>query len=162
MNSRELKQLRTTLRFLTECKLDVPKDLLVALSDMLRQEESTRRQRHMDRMTEEQLERYDHRRLCSVMVTTSDGRIIRSRTNALTFRCVLEEVGLERLAMMGFIMGSKPIVFHDPSMAKKRKSGYVLSRPGYFVYKASSAREIAEVLTIIDETLHLDLQIQVV
>jgi len=162
MNAKKFKELKITQRFLSECGLDVPHELLVRLSEMILEEEKRRFDHRLERMSEEELVALDNKRLSTVKVKTPDGLLLRSKTNAQTFPLVLNYIGLERVAQLNLHIGQYPIVVVDPTQQKTKRARYQLIKPGYFVFKTSSSAQIVNALTKIDEALQLNLDIEVV
>ena len=162
MKRSKYKELCITYKYLTECELNVPDELLVSLSNLIKEEEELRKAKRLKSMSEEDFEFIDDKIKHSVRVTTKDGLIIKGKKNAQTFKLILDHIGLEILNNYNFKIGSHPIIYHDISLKRKRKTKYLFVRPGFFVYSTGSSSNIVKVLRQIDEALLLNLNIELI
>lgn len=160
MTTTKFKELKITQRFLLESGLDVPRDLLLQLSQMIADEDKRLREHRINRMSDEELAAWDSKSAHSVRVTTVEGLLIRGRSNMETFRYVLEHIGLDEVNTLQLKIGKRPVVIVNPK--RKRISGYIAIRPGYFVLKEKSSENIGRILREIDQRLRLNLDIEFV
>lgn len=156
------KELRVTHRFLSECDLAVPRELMVEISRLLQEEQQRRHQRKLNRATEEQLIRMHNKPMRILQIMMADGMLVRGATNAQTYLDALEEIGLDRLLEFDFRYGKHAVLIYDPTLKRRRIQGYWFLRPGYFVCRLKDSRAMAKVLDTIDRTLQLNMQIKLV
>lgn len=162
MQKYKFKELCIAHKFLTECDLPVPKELLIALSGLIRDEQERRRAKRIEKMSEEELALLDEKTKHSVRVTTEEGILIKAKKNHDTFLLALERIGLEMLAEYDFKIGRHPIIYFDKTLKKTRMAKYKFVKPGFFVYKTGSSANIIKVLREIDSTLQLNMDVELV
>lgn len=162
MDRKKYKELKITHRFLSECGLDVPHELLISLSKMILEEEKRRLHKRLENMSDEDLAAMESKARHTIRVTTSDGLLIKSKTNLLTFQNVLLHIGLERVFTLHPHVGKTPVLVKDETRKRKKLSGYKSLAPGYFVYKSLVAADILKILHETDEALQLDFDIELI
>lgn len=161
MKQPTIKDLRTTLNVLSTLNADVPPELLRELSRILRERESQRLKRRVNRMTEEQLISFESRRRTTLRVNMDDGRLIQLKNNELTFLEALKEVGRDRLRSYEIHVRRHPLFIIDEQQSRKRIPNYVLLCPGLFVYKKTTAAEKKHILEELDNSFRLNWDIEI-
>lgn len=157
-----LKELRTALSVLSKLDCHVPPTLLVHLSDRIREMESLRLKRRLNRMSEEELIRYDNRQRSTLRIVLADGRLLQHRTNDETFFLALQEIGQERLQGVEYLLHRHPFFLLDSTSLRRRIPNYTLLRPGLFYYARTTAAEKLGLLSYLDNLLQLGWDISVV
>lgn len=157
-----LTDLKTTYNVLCELDYPVPTDLLVHLAERIRATEARNAERKLARMTEEQLIRLSSKPKRRLKIYTADGRMIQKDTAEATFREAIRELDAEILAEMDLRIGRKQLILRDETLARKRISGYVFLRPGYFLIASSTSAAKYDVLRKIDAQLQLNWDIELV
>ena len=116
MSDQRLKDLKTTLRVLGKLDTEVPKEILIEISQKILSKEAAREERRMKRMSEEELVRHEKRTRRILRVNTFDGRILQEKTNEATFLLALQEAGMDQLeAIDHLILRHNPLFIHDSS-----------------------------------------------
>lgn len=156
-----LKDMRTTLRVLESLDMQVPNALLAEISQRIRREEQLRDSRRMNRMSEEDLISYDNRKKTSLRVNLPDGRLLHFRTNDQTFEAALREIGAERLSKVDLRVKTHPLLLFDATGKRCRITGYKFVAPGLFVYRKTTTQEKLSALQQIDETLQLNIDLEI-
>lgn len=162
MKQPNLKDLRTTLNVLSTLDVEVPQELLTCLSEKIRQKESSKLSRRMNRMTEEELIQFEARKRVTLRINLPDGRLIQRKTNELTFEAALMEMGYDLLASVDYPIRRKPFILHDATKQRKRIPNYKFVMPGIFIYRKSTAEDKKALLDYIDCTYRLDWDIDIV
>lgn len=168
-----LKDLRTTLRVLTTLDADVPEALLVELTDRIVEKECVQHVRLMNRMTEEQLIKYENRKRTTLRVTTSAGcaggtgpmgrgRMLQAKNNGATFMMALQEMGREQLTAADYRIRRNPLFIEDATGRSRRFKNYVPLLPGLYVYMKTTAAEKKRILEYYDELYGLNWEIELV
>lgn len=156
-----LKDLKTAHRVLTMLEYPVPSDLMLYLSSQITEIEDTKKQRRIERMSEEELIAMDERQPCHLRVTLRDGSFIQMRTNIQTFEQVIKEIDWNK-ANENLKIGSKNVFYFDPSEKQRRVKKYVFVKPGYFVLGGVSANRMKEILEKIDESMEMGWDIELI
>lgn len=157
MKRPSIKDYRTALHVL-EYMGGCPSDLMVSISERIRDMERTSRDRKLSRMTEEDIIEYEERQKNRLRISTFDGRLIQRKTNDETFLAALLEAGLDRVCALDIIINRQPLVLHDP--ARKLKKGYTKVADGYFVRRIRTQRDRLALLRHIDSSLQLNWDIE--
>lgn len=153
-----LKDLRTTYRVLSKLNYDVPKPLLVALADLIKDEEKLRKNHKIARMSEEDLIRYQASPRRRLRINLPDRRIIQEKTNEETFYTALREVDFSLLLSLDLLNQGHPIFVGFDSPRRQYKDHKQL-QPGQFVYRKIKSQDRMNLLRRIDESLHLNWEI---
>lgn len=161
MSSPTLRELRITLNVLATLEEEVPNTLLLALSERIKAKEKQKLTRKLNRMTEEELIRYQERPRRSLRVVLSDGRLIKGRTNDQTFLQVLKTVGFEQLCSIEMRIRRSPLLYIDSTRERVLHRGYVLLMPGVFVLRKTTSDEKRHVLETLDQQFQLGWEISV-
>lgn len=157
-----LKELRTTLNVLATLDIEVPNQILVELSDRIRQKEKEKLTRKINRMSEEELIRYGNRQRSTLRVLLPDGRLLQARTNDATFMLAIQEAGPERLRGIEMKIKRNPLFIIDETDERRRIKNYIFLIPGLFIYGKTSAAEKKKILTTISDRLLLEWEVSVI
>lgn len=162
MKQPNLKDLRTTLNVLSTLEVEVPQELLTCLSEKIRQKESSKLTRRMNRMTEEELIQFEARKRVTLRINLPDGRLIQRKTNDQTFEAALIEIGRDKLASIDYPIRRKPFIIYDATLQRKRIPNYKFVMPGIFILRKSTGEDKKALLDFLDCTYHLDWDIDIV
>lgn len=161
MSDQRLKDLKTTLRVLGKLDTEVPKEILIEISQKILSKEAAKEEQRMKRMSEEELVRHEKRTRRILRVNTFDGRILQEKTNESTFLLALQEAGMDQLeAIDHLILRHNPLFIHDSSGKRKRISNYRMLRPGLFIFKKTKTEEKVRILKQLDSQLQMNWDIQ--
>ena len=162
MRKPNIKELRTTLNVLATLDIEVPNDILVELSDRIRQKEKDKLSRKLNRMSEEELIRYGNRQKSTLRVLLPDGRLIQGRTNDVTFLLALKEADHIQLRGIEMKVRRNPVFLPDPTLERRRIKNYTLLSPGLFVFTKTTAAEKKKILSTVTDRLQLEWEISII
>lgn len=159
-----IKELKTALNVLTtyDIGVEVPDELLVALSEMVQHKEQQTLTRRLSRMSEEELIKFEGRRRQQLRILLPDGRLLQGKTNDATFVMALKEIGKERLCQTAISFRQHPLLMYDESETRQRMNNYYLLMPGVFLFAKTKSAEKKRALEKMDEKLELNWTISLV
>lgn len=157
-----LKDLRTTLNVLTSLDIDVSDEVLVEISDRIREREKQTQLRRINRMSEEDLIAYANRQRTKLRVTLPDGRLLLAKNNGATFLMALSEIGGDKLLAADYKIRRNPLVIQDPSARRRRFKHYVPLEEGIYIYLKTTAAEKKQILNYLDELYELQWEVEIV
>lgn len=149
-----LKELRTTYRILSHLDTQVPCDLLIFLSNQIKQLEDQKRTHRLAKMSEEELIRLQSAPRNKLRIELPDGRFIQEKTNQATFFSALLAAGPEQIAMANICHNRHPLIVQLP-LQRQVLIGHKRIAPGVFAYRNVPASARKKLLQQIDETLNL-------
>lgn len=169
-----LKELRTALNVLTTLDVKAPEALLVELTDRIFELERVQKVRRMNRMTEEEIIKYEGRQRTTLRVTVRDGlaaggRLLQAKNNGATFMLALLAMDVERAVAADYRIRRNPLFIKDNAagakdgqVRRRRIKNYVPLLPGLYVYMKTTAAEKKRTLEFFDELFGLNWEIDVV
>lgn len=156
-----LKDLKTAHRVLTVLDYPVANDLMLYLSSQITEKEKAKKQRRMERMSDEQLIAEDEKKHTRLRVTLKDGRFIQMKYNKDTFEQAIKEIDWSTTPY-DLTLGNKQVFHIDPTGRQRRVKNYVFVKPGFFVLKGKTTNQMKEILERIDESMQMGLEVEII
>lgn len=155
-----LTDLKKAYNVLCDLDYSVPQALLVHISDRIRTTEHRNVERRKSRMTEEQLIRWENRKMHAIRIILPDGRMIQRKNNQATFLEAIREIGPERIASLNLKIGRNPVILKDETQKRRYFRNHVFIKPGYFLVGKTTTMQKAAILRTLDDRLRLGLEIE--
>lgn len=154
MRKLRLSELRKTYEVLNMLDTDVPKSLLVHLSDLIQEKEQEQKQKkeHKQVLTNSCKSSSKIRKL---KVIRNDGILIKEKSNMLTFMHAIVDAGIPEVSNLNIQFAKQNIVILDSSETKKLIKGYKRFGTNAFIRKIESFETQFRILNTINKQLEL-------
>lgn len=154
MRKLRLSELRKTYDVLNRLDTDVPKSLLVYLSDMIQETEQEQNKSKRQKDTKQALGQRKTK-IRKLKVIKSDGILIKEKSNLLTYMHAIVDAGIPEVSSLDIRFAKQNIVIFDISEKKKLIKGYKRFGTSGFIRKIDSFETQFRILNTINRQLNL-------
>lgn len=154
MRKLRLSELRKTYDVLNRLDTDVPKSLLVYLSDMIQETEQEQNKSKRQKDTKQALGQRKTK-IRKLRVIKSDGILIKEKSNLLTYMHAIVDAGIPEISNLDIKFAKQNIVIFDMSQKKKLIKGYKRFGTSGFIRKIDSFETQFRILNTINRQLNL-------
>lgn len=154
MRKLRLSELRKTYDVLNRLDTDMPKSILVYLSDMIQESEQEQNKSKRQKDTKQALGQRKTK-IRKLKVIKSDGILIKEKSNLLTYMHAIVDAGIPEVCNLDIRFAKQNIVVYDMSEKKKLIKGYKRFGTSGFIRKIDSFETQFRILNTINRQLNL-------
>lgn len=154
MRKLRLSELRKAYDVLNRLDTDVPKSLLVYLSDMIQEKEKEQNESKKQKAAKPTLEQRKAK-IRKLKVIKADGILLKEKSNLLTYMHAIVDAGIPEVSNLDIRFAKQNIVIFDLSEKRKLIKGYKRFGTSGFIRKIDSFETQFRILNTINRQLNL-------